>query len=107
MSAPVSIRYSAVEGLAGELAALAAQLAEEPPRCRAAAASARTAVDGDVGWRAGAAMTAWGSLTGLLAEQCAGLAGTLRAAVASYRAVDWTLADAVRPGRVGATPVPR
>ena len=107
MSAPVSIRFDAVDALADELAALAAQLAEEQPLCRSAAACLQTGLDGDVGWRAGAAATAWGTLTGLLAGECAAMAGTLHAAVASYRAVDGELAQAVLPGRVGAVPVPR
>jgi hypothetical protein len=107
MTAPLSVRFAAVDALADELAALAAQLAEEQPLCRTAAACLRTGLVGDVGWRAGAAATAWGTLTGLLAGECAAMAGTLHAAVASYRALDGELAQAVLPGRVGAVAVPR
>src|SRR4051794_28814575 len=107
MSAPLSVRFDAVEALAGELAALAVQLAEEQPRCRAAAASLDTALGSDVGWRAGATATAWGTLTGVLAEECAAVAATLRAAAASYRSLDADVARAVLPGCVGAVAVPR
>jgi hypothetical protein len=107
MSAPLSIRFPDVGDLADELAALAGQLAEEQPLCRTAAASLETALGGDIGGRAAAAATAWGDLTGVLADRCAAMAGTLRAAVASYRAVDGVLAEAVLPGRVGAAALPR
>jgi|tagenome__1003787_1003787.scaffolds.fasta_scaffold20345781_1 hypothetical protein len=107
MPAPISVGFDAVDALADELAALAAQLAEERPLCLTAAASLRSALTGDVGWRAGAAATAWGSLTEVLAEECAAMAGTLHAAVASYRSLDGDLARAVRPGGAGGVPVPR
>jgi hypothetical protein len=107
MPAPLSVGLDAVDALADELATLAAQLAEEPPLCRTAAASLRTALGEDVGWRAGAAATAWSSLTGLLAEECAAMAGTLHAAVDSYRALDGELAQAVLPGGAAGIPVPR
>ena len=104
MSAPLSVDLDAVDALADELAALAAQLAEDPPLCRAAAASFASAVAGDAGRRASDAATAWAALTSILADRCAATAGTLRAAVASYRAVDSGLAAAVLPGRSAAQP---
>lgn len=107
MSAPLSVQFDAVDALAGELAALAAQLAEEPPLCRTAAASFATALGGEAGRCAADAATAWAALTGLLAERCAATAGTLRAAVLSYRALDAGLAAAVLPGRSGAAARPR
>ena len=107
MSAPLSVQFHAVDALAGELATLAAQLAEEPPLCRAAAASYATALGGEAGRSAADAATAWAALTGLLAERCAATAGRLHAAVLSYRALDAGLADAVLPGRPGAAARPR
>ena len=107
MSAPLSVQFDAVVALADELAALAAQLAEEPPLCRTAAASFATALGGDAGRSASDAATAWAGLTAVLADRCAATAGTLRAAVASYRALDGELATAVLPGSVGAAARPR
>jgi hypothetical protein len=107
VSAPLSVRFDAVDALADELAALAAQLAEEPALCRTAAASFAAALGGDAGSQAAAAATAWAGLTGGLADRCAATAGTLHAAVASYRAMDQELAAAVLPGRTGAAARPR
>jgi hypothetical protein len=106
MSALIAVQLDAVDALAAELAAVAAELGDEAPRCRTAAAELREL--GDVtGWRAGAAATAWAALLELLARECGSTATTLRAAVAGYRAQDAGLAGAVLPGRIGAVPVPR
>jgi hypothetical protein len=108
VSAPLSVQFDAVDALADELAVLAAQLAEEPPLCRTAAASFATALGDQVGGGASEASTAWAGLTGVLADRCAAMAGTLHAAVASYRALDGGLACAVLPGGpAGAVPRPR
>jgi hypothetical protein len=107
MSAPLSVQYDAVEALADELAALATQLAEEQPLCRTAAASLRAALLGDVGWRSGAAAAAWGSLMGLIAQECEAMAATLHAAVDSYRTIDAGIARSVLPGRARAGAGPR
>jgi hypothetical protein len=103
----LSVSFDAVDALAGELASLAEQLAEDPPLCRTAAVSFATALGGEAGRSAAAAATAWAELTGLLAERCAATAGTLHAAVASYRALDGGLGAAVLPGRPGVAARPR
>jgi hypothetical protein len=103
----LSVQLDVVDALADELAALAAQLAEEPPLCRTAAASFATALGEDAGRRAADAATAWAGLTGLLADRCAATAGTLHAAVASSRVLDSELAAAVLPGRTGVAARPR
>jgi hypothetical protein len=106
MSAPITVQLDAVAALADELSRLAAQLAEEPPLCRLAAASLGTAL-GDGPGEAAAAATAWAGLAEILAEECAATAQTLAGAVAAYRSTDAELARALMPGTVGGLPVPR
>jgi hypothetical protein len=95
----VLVRLEAVTALAGELAALAAELSDDADRCRSAAGALSTALDGDEGWTAGAAATAWAGLEELLAEQTAALAATLTAAVQAYLDEDARIAGGIGSGR--------
>jgi ABC-type uncharacterized transport system YnjBCD ATPase subunit len=104
MSTQLSVHLDAVDALADELTALADQLAEDPPLCRAAATSYATALGGEAGRRASDAAIAWAGLTSVLADRCAATAGALRAAVASYRALDDGLATVLSPGGLAARP---
>ena len=94
-----TVRPEAVEALATELQALAAELADEAGWVRAAAASFPVALGGDEGWTAGATATAWARLQEVLAARTEAMAGTLLAAVAAYRAEDAALAGPGRPPR--------
>ncbi|SNR39141.1 hypothetical protein [Blastococcus mobilis] len=100
----VLVHPEGVTALAAELTVLAAELSDDADRCRAAAGALTSALDGDDGWTAGAAATAWAGLEELLAEQAAALAGTLTGAVQSYLAEDARIARGTGPGRSG---VPR
>jgi hypothetical protein len=71
-------------GLADELAGLASELSEDAGRCRTAAAGLSTALDGEVGWTAGAAGSAWAGLEEVLAGRTSALALTVAGAVQSY-----------------------
>ncbi len=93
---PVLVRPEAVVALADELTGLAAELFDDADRCRVAAGSLATALDGDDGWTAGAAATAWAGLEDVLAERTAALARTMTSAVQSYLDEDARIA-----GRMG------
>lgn len=99
----ISVQIDALQGLAGELAALAAELHDDAELCRSAASALYTALDGDEGWTSGGAAVAWGALTGVVADRTAAVAGTLGAAAVAYRAADATLAGDVagRRSRTG------
>jgi hypothetical protein len=97
--ASFTVRPDAVEALATELGALAAELADDAGWTRSAAASFPVALGGDEGWTAGATATAWACLQEVLAARSSALAGTLSAAAAAYRAEDAALADRAAPGR--------
>ena len=94
-----TVRPEAMEALATELRALAAELADEAGWVRAAAASFPVALGGDEGWTAGGTATAWARLQDVLAARADSMAGTLLAAVAAYRAEDAALAGSARPPR--------
>ena len=100
----ISVQSDALEALAGELAALAAELDEDATLSRTAASALYTALDGAEGWTSGGAAIARGSLTGVVAARTAAVAGTLGAAAVAYRAADATLAAdvAVRRARTAA-----
>jgi hypothetical protein len=85
----------AVDALAAELGALAAELTDDADRTRSSAASLRAALGGHEGWLAGAAATAWAGLYEVLAARTRALGGTLAAAAAAYRAEDAALAGPV------------
>ena len=78
------LRPDAVTAFADELTALAAELLDDVDSCRGAAGSVSRALDGDDGWTAGAAATAWAGLEEVLAEQTAALARTMTGAVQAY-----------------------
>jgi hypothetical protein len=94
----VLVRPEAVTSLAGELTALAAELYDDVDHCRVAAGSLSTALDGDDGWTAGAAATAWSTLEDVLAERTVALAQTATAAVQTYLDQDARIAGDIRPG---------
>ena len=90
--ASFSVHPEEVAALAGELRALAAELADDAGGIRSAAASFPAALGGDEGWAAGATATAWAALQEVLVARTDALAGTLAAAAAAYRAEDAALA---------------
>jgi len=90
-----TLEPAGLEALADELALLSAELAEDASAGRSAAAAFARALDGQAGWAAQATATAWASLDELLVDGTRAVAGTLRAAVAAYRAEDVALAAAV------------
>jgi hypothetical protein len=102
--APISVQLDAVDALAAELAALAGELGDEAELCRSTARSLFAALDGHEGWAAGAAATAWGSLTEVVAARTAAVAATLTAATTAYRAADAAMSEGIgqrRPGEAG------
>ncbi len=105
MSDTVSVQLRAVQDLAGELDALATELAGEAELCRSATYTFSTAVDGETAVAAGRLGTGWAGLVDLLSEGTRAVAGTLRDAVASYRLIDAALSDRILSARVG-VPVP-
>jgi hypothetical protein len=104
LSGTITAQLDAIDALADELAGLATELADEARLCRSTAVSLGTALGGEAGEHAGAAGAGWGALLELVAEHTDGLAGTLRAAVDSYRLTDATLADRVLARRQGTAP---
>jgi hypothetical protein len=90
MSSPITVEPDAVEGLAAELAALAAELDDEAALCRSTAASLDAALGGHEGWTAGAAGSAWAVLAQRVADRGSAVATTLVAAMSAYRAADAT-----------------
>ena len=96
MAPTISVRPELLAALADRLTGLAAELAEDGERCRAAAGILRAALGGGTtGETAGAVALAWGVLAGGLAEGTGAVAGTLRAAGASYRRADAELAGSI------------
>ena len=95
----VTVRPEALAALGAELAALAAELADDADRSRSAAVSLPPALGGAEGWTAGAAATAWAALHDLLAGRTRAVADTLAAAVDAYRAQDGALAADVSDRR--------
>ncbi|MGZ4572983.1 MAG: hypothetical protein ACXVYC_18425 [Blastococcus sp.] len=102
----ISVQLDAVEALAAELAALAAELDDDAGLCRATAASLSTALGGDEGWAAGSAGSLWAALTGVIAARTRAVAGTLVAAMDAYRAADRALARRMAVGALSAVAVP-
>ncbi|MGY1659818.1 hypothetical protein ACI78Q_01185 [Geodermatophilus sp. SYSU D00705] len=104
MSVTIAAQFDAIDALAAELTALAAELGDDARLCRSTAVSLRAAVSGETAARAEAAGSGWAGLLELLAEQTGALATTLSAAVDSYRLTDTVLADRVLVLRPGAAP---
>src|SRR6476620_9277045 len=107
MSEIVSVQLDAVEALAAELAALAAELHDDAGLGRSTASSLSAAFGGEEGWAAGSAGSAWTSLYGLIAGRTSAIAGTLAAAVDAYRAADLALSRRIGSGPLDAVAVPR
>src|SRR4051812_22853838 len=95
MSAILSVQLDAVQGLAAELAVLAADLAGDAALCRSTAVSFGPALGGEEGWTAAEGAAAGGGVTGVGADPGGAVAGTLPAAVAAYRAEDKALAERI------------
>ncbi|MGY1635693.1 hypothetical protein ACI78V_03460 [Geodermatophilus sp. SYSU D00742] len=102
MSVTIAAQLDAIDALASELGALAAELGEDAQLCWSTAVSLGAAVGGDVGERAGATGSGWAALLELVAQQTGVLAATLSAAVDSYRLTDAGLADRLLVLRQGA-----
>jgi hypothetical protein len=112
MCSTISVQLDAVEALAAELAALAAELADDTDLCRSAARSLSGGLGGHEGWTAEAAATAWGALAAVVADRTVAVAATLTGATAAYRAADAALAhglgtDDTGPSRPGVPAGPR
>jgi hypothetical protein len=105
MSSIISVQLDAVQALAAELSALAAELDDEAALCRSTAGSLAAALPGNEGWVAAGAGTAWSELTGLLADRARAVAGTLAAAVDSYRATELALSEQIASPRGGVVAV--
>jgi hypothetical protein len=99
----IAAQLDAIDAMADELAGLATELIAEADLCRSTAVSLGAAVTGEVGHRAGAAGTAWGTLIDLVAQRTGALAATLHRAVDSYRLADAALSDRLLLCRVTAT----
>jgi hypothetical protein len=80
----VLVRPGALAALAGELTGLATELSDDADRCRAAARSLATALDGEEGWSAAAAGSGWAELGEVLARRTAALAQVVDGAVRAY-----------------------
>lgn len=105
MAAEVHVRPEELAGLAAELTALAAELADDAEDCRVSATALSGALPGPDGWRAGGTATACATILTSLAAHAAALAATLGGALASYRGVDASLAGAIeRAGRTSGPP---
>jgi hypothetical protein len=107
MSSILAVQLEAVDELAAELVALAAELAGDAELCRSTAASLQAALEGDEGATAAAAAGAWGALTGAVADRTAAIAGTLRAAVVAYRSADEAFAERIGSSRTAPVAVAR
>lgn len=80
----VLVHPQALAALADELTVLATELFDDADLCRGAAGSLSAALDGEEGWNAGAAATAWAALEEVLAEQTSAMARTVSGAVQAY-----------------------
>jgi hypothetical protein len=104
---PIAVEPAALEVLAAELEALAAELARDAEHALSVAATFPVALGGEEGRAAGAAATAWASLEEVLADRTRALAGTLVGAAAAYRAEDAALSGHMGRGRPAGDRVPR
>ena len=93
MSVTISVELRALQDLAEELAALAAELAGEAELCRSATYTLTTAVDGETAAAAGRLGDGWAGLLELLAQGTGGFARALGAAVLGYMIEDLGLAE--------------
>jgi hypothetical protein len=98
----ITVHLDLVGALAGDLAALAAELDDGARMCRSTAVRLGDALGGDEGWRAEALATAWGSLAAVVAARTGAVAATLLSATVAYRDGDAALAGGIAglpPGR--------
>ncbi|MEX5719436.1 hypothetical protein [Geodermatophilus maliterrae] len=93
MSVQIAVRLDVVQALGEELAALAAELSGDVDLCRSTAVSLATAVSGSAAEQAGATGRAWATLVADVVAGAEATAGTLLAAVHSYRLLDAALSD--------------
>jgi hypothetical protein len=91
VTAPISVQFDAVRGLAERLAGLAEWLSEQERSCATAAASSWAALEGAPGFWASSTGTAWAGVLRLIEERCSALAGALAAAVGAYHHADQQL----------------
>lgn len=103
---PISVQPAALEALAAELSALAAELAQDADVCRSAAPTFSTALGGE-GWAARDCVAAWASLEETLADGARSLGATLSATAAGYADEDCSLAARIRTGHTYGAPGPR
>ena len=96
---PISVQPAALEGLAAELSALAAELAQDADLCRSAAHTFPTALGDGAGRAAVDCVAAWAALEETLADGARSLGATLSAAVAGYADEDYSLSARIRSGR--------
>ncbi len=102
MTAPVPgstlvVRPDEVAAFGAELAALAAELAVETFRCRAAGSPLATSLSGDEGWSASVVAGTWALLLEAIAARTEALGVTLVGIAEAYRC-----AEAVRADRIPA-----
>jgi uncharacterized protein YukE len=95
MSSIIRVQLDILDELAGDLAALAGDLADDADRCRAAAAVLHGALTGDAGLDARWAATSWSALVGAVADGTQAVSATLAAAVTAYRTADEARAEAI------------
>jgi hypothetical protein len=88
MSSTISVQLDALDALAGDLAALAAELADDADACGSAARLLRIGLSFDEGLTAAAGAATWAALTRAVADAARGVAATLAAAVTAYRSAE-------------------
>lgn len=106
MTSPISADLAAIDGLAGDLGVLGAELTDDAEVCSSCASSMGTALEGVHGEEAVGTGRAWALLIGELGARAAAAATVLRSAVAAYLAADGTIAGRV-DGRPETTRGPR
>jgi hypothetical protein len=97
----ISVQLDALDALAGELTALAGDLADDGDRCAAAAIALRDGLSHDACLDALWAAHGWAALARALSDATGAVAATLRAAVTAYRVAEAARAESIgrRPGR--------
>lgn len=95
MSTIIRVQLDAVDALAVELSALAAELDDQTSSCHSAASALFDALPGAQGLTAGAAAGTWATLLAPLIDRTATISRVLRTSVDAYRAEDAALADRI------------
>ncbi|MPQ98149.1 hypothetical protein GB931_09490 [Modestobacter sp. I12A-02628] len=99
MSDPLTVQLDVLDGLAAELTALGAELADDAHVSTACGTSLGWSLDGGPGAETAAVGHEWGTVLGLLAGRATEVGATLSAAVAGYRALDRSAAELVAGAR--------